>query len=108
MKKPNPPFTTYDALRELIGRFDAEIHNAYDGTSYLDGRLAEIDHLRAASVPKPLLSRHELTVLVRMIIALEEWRGALVGNPDPAPLAEFDRNLADAKTLVKKLRAQTL
>lgn len=36
------------ALRKLIGDFESEIHNEYDGTSMLEDRLAEIDYARAA------------------------------------------------------------
>lgn len=54
----------------------------------------------------PLLSRSERQTLAHMLAALEEWRWAEVGNPDPAPLARFDRNLEDARNLCKKLRAR--
>lgn len=37
-----------EATEKLIGDFDSEIHNEYDGTSMLNDRLAEIDYAREA------------------------------------------------------------
>lgn len=37
-----------EALETLLASFDSEIHNEYDGTSWLAERLAEADHARAA------------------------------------------------------------
>jgi len=34
------------AVGQLLAAFDSEIHNEYDGTSLLDGRLAEVDYAR--------------------------------------------------------------
>ena len=35
-------------LEKLLGMFESEIHNEYDGTSALESRLAEADEARAA------------------------------------------------------------
>jgi hypothetical protein len=32
------------------------------------------------------------------------WRGALVGNPDPKPLAKFDRQVEKARSALKEVR----
>lgn len=37
-----------EALEKLLGMFESEIHNEYDGTSALESRLAEADEARAA------------------------------------------------------------
>ncbi len=37
-----------EALERLVGDFEAEIHNEYDGTSMLKSRLSECDYARAA------------------------------------------------------------
>lgn len=37
-----------ESLERLVGDFEAEIHNEYDGTSMLKSRLAECDYARAA------------------------------------------------------------
>ena len=37
-----------EALEQLIGDFDSEIHNEYNGTSMLNDRLAEINYAREA------------------------------------------------------------
>ena len=47
---PNPSAIpeVVEALRKMIGIFESEIHNEYDGTSMLDERLAEADFARTA------------------------------------------------------------
>lgn len=35
------------ALKDTLKRFDAEVHDQYDGTSMLKDRLAEVDEARA-------------------------------------------------------------
>jgi len=37
-----------EQLEKLLGMFESEIHNEYDGTSALDSRLSEADEARAA------------------------------------------------------------
>lgn len=52
--------------------------------------------------------RNRLTVaqraaLRRAVSEAEGWRGALVGNPDPEPLEEFDEFIEVAKDALKAL-----
>jgi hypothetical protein len=44
-----------------------------------------------------ILSGRQVAMLSAAVSEAEEWRGAIVGNPDPEPLAEFDENIRQMK-----------
>ena len=50
------------------------------------------------------LSGPDVKALALAVDMMADWRGSYVGNPDPAPLAHFDMQLAKARTALKKLR----
>lgn len=51
------------------------------------------------------LSRAEIRLLVEAVSAANDWRGSLVGNPDPEPLAQFDARIAKMRAAIRKLKA---
>lgn len=50
-----------------------------------------------------LMPRH-VKALGWAVAQAEDWRGSLVGNPDPGPLEEFDRFIAQAKEAMSIVR----
>ena len=44
-----------------------------------------------------VLSGHQQALLDLAIREAEGWRGTMVGNPDPEPLAEFDETIRQMK-----------
>ena len=51
---------------------------------------------KPVDVPKALMQRHR-KALRRAVSEAEGWRGSMTGNPDPAPLEEFDAFVREAK-----------
>lgn len=51
-----------------------------------------------------MISYREIYMLARAVEQAEEWRGALVGNPNPGPLQEYDAFIAQCKATLRKLR----
>jgi hypothetical protein len=52
---------------------------------------------------KPL-THSDLKALSRAVSEAVTWRGSMVGNPDPLPLAEFDAFIKRARKAVRKVR----
>lgn len=50
------------------------------------------------------LSRAEIRLLAEAVSEANDWRGSLVGNPDPGPLDEFDARITKMKAAIKKLK----
>lgn len=49
------------------------------------------------------LTKAEYRALRWAISQAEDWRGTLIGNPDPQPLEHFDAYIAFAKRALKKI-----
>lgn len=52
------------------------------------------------------LPRGALKLLAEAIADAEVWRGGLVGNPDPGPLAAFDARIAAMRQALRCVRRQ--
>jgi hypothetical protein len=50
------------------------------------------------------LTDRELSALSWAVSRAAEWRGAEIGNPDPAPLDRFDRRVSEARMALRKVR----
>ena len=51
------------------------------------------------------LTLHDIRLLKWCVNEAETWRGTMVGNPDPAPLAAFDARIATARAAIRKVQA---
>jgi len=45
-----------------------------------------------------------ISVLRWFIKYTTDWRGSLIGNPNPKPLKDFDKKLRKAKRLLKRFK----
>lgn len=52
-----------------------------------------------------MLRDKHLRALARAVSMAEDWRGAIVGNPDPGPLAKFDKDMAEAREALREVRS---
>lgn len=50
----------------------------------------------------PLTLRH-IKTLRRAVDEASGWRGSMTGNPDPAPLEEFDAFIAEAREAIREV-----
>lgn len=50
-----------------------------------------------------MLTRREYRFLKWAVDRAEEWRGELVGNPNPEPLKNFDAVVGETRKILKKL-----
>lgn len=50
------------------------------------------------------MTKRELRALGWCVQQAKAWRGSLVGDPDPAGLAAFDREVSVAQRAMRKLR----
>lgn len=50
------------------------------------------------------LTEAEIRLLAWCVRDAASWRGALTGNPDPRPLALFDRRIERSREALRKLR----
>lgn len=53
---------------------------------------------------KSKLTRRDYLLLRAAVSEAAGWRGALVGNPDPVPLAQFDARIKETRRALAKLR----
>lgn len=53
-----------------------------------------------------VLTNAGLTLLAEAVSQCEAWRGAMVGNPDPQPLADFDAEVAAIKEALQVVGEQ--
>lgn len=116
LASPAPPFTpvqvtsclppiTVEATQKMLDRFRAEHPKI---TSFWEGEALKT----VPDVKPPIqrrenptgLSRAEIRLLADAVAEANGWRGTLVGNPDPEPLAHFDAQIAKMKAAIKKLK----
>ncbi len=50
------------------------------------------------------LTYNDFRLLRKAVDAAAEWRGSLVGDPDPQPLKDFDAEIASMRKVLDKLR----
>lgn len=99
-----PPITV-EATQKMLDRFRAEHPKI---TSFWEGEALKT----VPDVKPPIqrrenptgLSRAEIRLLAEAVSEANDWRGSLVGNPDPGPLDEFDARITKMKAAIKKLK----
>lgn len=52
------------------------------------------------------MTHRQIAILKWTVDMAEDWRGSMVGNPDPEPLEIFDAQIAEAKAALRQLRKE--
>lgn len=83
--------------------FDGTVSVSDELSAYPNLSLSQLVHawMTTDATKMPPNLRNALAWAVRRA---EEWRGSLVGNPDPAPLAAFDAQTKRARNALRLIR----
>lgn len=122
LASPAPPFTPVQVMSSLPPAKIAQ--QSLDGfraghpkiTSFWEGEAMKagvspseksliVSPSEKSRQPNPTgLSRAEIRLLADAVTEANNWRGSMVGNPDPEPLARFDAQIAKMRAAIRKLK----
>lgn len=51
-----------------------------------------------------MITGYQIKLLDKAVQMAGDWRGSIVGNPDPEPLAEFDAFISECRRAVAQVR----